>query len=278
MIIVDAGTSYKYGAYLADKSDATTLAAFNIFRKLAEIATGHKVHRLHTDGAFETGAWKTFCQQQGIHQEFTTPYSSAQNGLAEHAIRTTIDDIRTLLHDSNLGHSYWAEAAAYSIYTRNLIPSRRFPGRIPRESFLRKRQNISHLRIFGAKCWAKIPTIHGAQVTGGSKLDPRSAPCRFLGYATRTGNYKVQDTQTKCVYVSRDVIFEEGLPHRSLMSVGEKQQQIPLFDSDDLPLANIPATMDLDDTITEHLDNPNQSDQPITDTTVMPKTIPGKLR
>jgi hypothetical protein len=26
MIIVDAGTSYKYGAYLSDKSDATTLA------------------------------------------------------------------------------------------------------------------------------------------------------------------------------------------------------------------------------------------------------------
>ena len=31
MIIVDAGTSYKYGAYLHDKSDATTLAAFEIF-------------------------------------------------------------------------------------------------------------------------------------------------------------------------------------------------------------------------------------------------------
>ena len=39
-----------------------------------------------------------------------------------------------MLHDSGLGHSYWAEAEAYSIYTCNLIPSRHLPGKIPLES------------------------------------------------------------------------------------------------------------------------------------------------
>lgn len=43
MIIVDAGTSYKYGAYLADKSDSTTLAAFETFRAHAESFTGQKI-------------------------------------------------------------------------------------------------------------------------------------------------------------------------------------------------------------------------------------------
>ena len=43
MIIVDAGTSYKYGAYLSDKSDSTTLAAFEIFRARAETATRKKI-------------------------------------------------------------------------------------------------------------------------------------------------------------------------------------------------------------------------------------------
>ena len=61
----------------------------------------------------------------GIIHKFTAPYSSAQNGLAERVIRTTMDDVRTLLNDSGLSHSFWAEAAAYSIDTRNLIPSRR---------------------------------------------------------------------------------------------------------------------------------------------------------
>ena len=180
MIIVDAGTSFKYGAYLSDKSDPTTLEAFEIFRNRVETATGKKIRRLRTDNAFESAAWTDYCQRHGITHEFTAPYSSAQNGLAERAIRTTMDDVQTLLRNANFSHSYWAEAAAYSIDTRNLIPSRRHPGKIPSEAFSGKRQNVAHLRVFGAKCWAKLPTTHGVQVAAGSKLDPRSVECRLL--------------------------------------------------------------------------------------------------
>ena len=183
--------------------------------------------------------WIDFYRRHGITHEPSAPYSSAQNGLAERAIQTTIDDIRTLLRDSALGHSYWAEAAVYSIHTCNLIPSQRHPGKIPLELFTGKRQSVAHVRVFGSKCWAKIPTVHGAQVTGGSKLDPRSVECRLLGYTSGAGNYKVQDIATRHIYVSRDVIFEEGRPHRTLASVGEQQvpQQIllPLFDVDIVP-------------------------------------------
>ena len=226
MIIIDAGTSYKYGAYLHDKSDLTTLATFEIFRAQAETVTGKKIRRLRTDRAYELAAWGEYCQRNGITHEFTAPYSSAQNGLAERAIRTTIDDVRTLLRDSDLSHSYWAEAAAYSIDTRNLIPSRRHPGHIPLESFSGKRQGVAHLRVFGAKCWAKTPIAHG-----GSKLDPRSSECCLLGYATGSGNYKVQDIVSRRVFVSRDIVFEEGKPRRTSASVGE---QIPLFDANNM--------------------------------------------
>ena len=99
------------------------MTAFEAFWAQAEKTTGRKLRRLRADGAFNTGGWKDYCQQNGIVHELTAPYSSSQNGLAERAIRTTIDDVRTLLRDSGLSHSYWAEASAYSIYTRNLIPS-----------------------------------------------------------------------------------------------------------------------------------------------------------
>jgi hypothetical protein len=235
MPIVDAGTSFKHGAYLPDKSDLSTIAAFDVFRAKAEALTGRKIRRLRTDRAFESAAWETYCQKHGIIHEFTAPYSSAQNGLAERAIRTTMDDVRTLLNDSGLGHSYWAEAAAFSVDTRNMVPSRRHPGKVPLESFTGKRQSVSHFRVFGSKCWAKIPTLHGVQVTGGSKLDDRGVECRFLGYASGTGNYKVQDATSHRVFVSRDVIFEEGLPHRTSPAVGE---QIALFDTLDVETAD----------------------------------------
>ena len=54
MIIIDAGTSYKYGAFLSDKSDRTILAAFEIFHAYAETTTGKKIRRLRTDRAYTT--------------------------------------------------------------------------------------------------------------------------------------------------------------------------------------------------------------------------------
>jgi len=85
-----------------------------------------------------------------------------------------------------------------------------------------KQQDVSHLRVFGAKCWAKIPTVNGIQVTGGSKLDSRGVACRLLGYSSGHGNYKVQNIETCRVSVSRDTIFEEGHSHRTSPSVGEE--------------------------------------------------------
>ena len=259
-MIVDGGTSYKYGIYLPDKSDATTILAFDTFRTKAETITGKKIRRLRTDRAFESKAWEDYCQKHGIIHEFTAPYSSAQNGLAERAIRTTMDDVRTLINDSNLSHSYWAEAAAYSIDVRNLIPSRRHPGSIPAESFSGDRQSVAHLRVFGAKCWAKIPTALGV-----SKLDPRSTECRLLGYASGKGNYKVQDVQSRRVFVSRDVVFEEGQPRRTSASVGE--QTVPVFDTLTPPADNGPVTPDPphdDHGLTTALDQTDQTniDQP----------------
>jgi len=202
MPVVDAGTSYKHGAFLSDKSDASTIAAFDAFRAKAESLTGQKICRLCTDRAYESAAWEEYCQRHGIVHEFTAPYSLAQNGLAERAIRTTMDDVRTLLRDSGLPHSYWAEAAAFSIDTQNLILSHRHPGKIPLESFSGRHQDVSHLRTFGAKCWAKIPTMNGALISGGSKLDNRGIECRFLGYTSGRGNYKVQDLTSRRVFIS----------------------------------------------------------------------------
>lgn len=123
MVIVDAGTSYKSGGYLTDKSNESTILTFDAFQNRAETTTGKRLCHLQSNRAFNLAAWDGYCRWHGITPELTAPYSSAQNGLAEQAIRTTMDDVHTLLNDFNLGHSYWAKAAVYSINTQNLILS-----------------------------------------------------------------------------------------------------------------------------------------------------------
>lgn len=207
MIFVDSGTSFKAGEFLADKADETTVAAFDRYRRMAETQTGRKIKRVRADRAFAGEKWTKYCEEHGIILELTAPHSSAQNGLAERALHMTMEDTRALLSDSGLADRYWAEAASMSIFTRNLAPSSRHPGVVPAEAFSRHRQDVGFLRVFGSTCWAKKPTSGGVLVDGGSKLDDRSKKCVFLGYAG--SNYRVLD-QSGRVFVSRDVIFDEG--------------------------------------------------------------------
>lgn len=58
-------------------------------------------------------------------------------------------------------------------------------------------------------------------------LDECGVKCHFLGYTGGRGNYKVQGAESCWVFVSRDMIFEEGQPHRTSPIVGKN---IPLFD------------------------------------------------
>jgi hypothetical protein len=86
MPIIDVGTSYKHGAYLSDASTIATIAAFDVFRAKGEALSGRKIQQLRTDRAYDSLAWEEYCHSHSILHEFSAPYLSAQNGLAEHAI------------------------------------------------------------------------------------------------------------------------------------------------------------------------------------------------
>ena len=96
-----------------------------------------------------------------------TPYAHAQNGVAEQAIRTVIQSVRSLLFDAGLPKSLWAEAASCAVYVQEFIPSSRHPGVVPLECWMRRKQDISHLCPFRCVAYAQVP----AELVV-SKLDP----------------------------------------------------------------------------------------------------------
>jgi hypothetical protein len=234
MVFVDSGTSHKHTAYLPDKSDGSTIPAFDEYRVAAERQTGQKVKRVRTDNAFNSGKWDEYFKTHGIIHETTAPYSSAENGLAERAIRTITEDIRTLLDESGLPERYWAAAGACSTYGRNRMPSRRHPGKIPQESFDGRSVDVSHMRVFGSKCSAKVNIVNGHRVDGGSKFESRTIPATFIGYGTGAGNYILIDEHGK-QFESRNVEFDEGAPTRTL-DEGDR-----FWIPDDAPVDTVPS-------------------------------------
>jgi hypothetical protein len=81
--------------------------------------------------------------------------------------------------------------------------------------------------------------------------------CRLLCYALGGGNYKVQDIASHCVFISRDVVFEEGQPCRTSASVGEN---IPLFDTDIIQPPPTEARL-ADQQLPQHQPNPDHINQ-----------------
>jgi len=212
MVLVDGGSSMKFGYLLSHKTANLTLQVFTEFHLKAERVTGKKLQHVRVDLGHEwwNEKWDDYLRSHGIIKEGSTPYAHGQNGIAERAIRTIIGSIRCLLFDAGLSKSMWVEAAACSIYVQGFVPSNRHPGVVPLERWTGKKQDISHLHPFGCVAYAQVPTELVV-----SKLDPQSIKYIHIGYYGH-GTYKLYDPASRLVIKAWNVIFEEGLSHLTL--------------------------------------------------------------
>ncbi|GKF02593.1 putative ribonuclease H-like domain-containing protein, partial [Tanacetum coccineum] len=66
-----------------------------------------------------------FCGNKGIKQEYSTPRTPQQNGVAERMNKTLIEAARTMLADSLLPTTFWAEAVSTACYIFNRVLQRK---------------------------------------------------------------------------------------------------------------------------------------------------------
>ncbi|GJY19717.1 putative ribonuclease H-like domain-containing protein [Tanacetum coccineum] len=62
---------------------------------------------------------RDFCEKKGIKREFSVAINPQQNGVAERRNRTLIKAARTMLADSKLPTTFWAEAVNTVCYVQN---------------------------------------------------------------------------------------------------------------------------------------------------------------
>jgi hypothetical protein len=86
-----------------------TKTASEVLSKLQELDAfflnhyGYHIKTLRTDNGseFKNELFRSFCQENGILQQFTVPYSPQQNGVAERLNQTLLNSIRSMLTHSN---------------------------------------------------------------------------------------------------------------------------------------------------------------------------------
>ncbi len=134
----------------------------------------------------------------GVIIEFTAPYSSAANGMAERTLGIVFGTVRILLLEAKMSDGWWAEACDYVIKAGNLLPTSRHPGKVPEEEWSGKRQTVAHLRVWGSTCYMKIPAAKGH-----SKLSLHGQRVISLAWqgTAHTGFYWMMYLATKSLYL-----------------------------------------------------------------------------
>lgn len=207
VLFLDDHTNLLNLQLLATKDQA--LEAWCIVKAWWENHSGRtvKIFRSDNGGEFLSAVFTKALQQAGIARQLSAPYAHQQNGKAEHVIHTIKGRLLAMLETSDLPPSLWGEAVLTVYYLWNRTESKVLPpGKTPYELVNGKQPDLSHLRVFRACCFARIPSE--LQV----KLGPHSRPTIFVGYPEGTKGYRLRDKDTGVFYVVRDVIFDENLP------------------------------------------------------------------
>ncbi|GJX69771.1 zinc finger, CCHC-type containing protein [Tanacetum coccineum] len=101
-----------------------SVCIFFIWTCLAQMVENQndvKVKHIRTDNGteFRYHNLKSFCDEKGISQNFYSPYTPEQNGVAKRKNRTLIEVARTMLNGSVLSKHFWTDAVRTTCYTQN---------------------------------------------------------------------------------------------------------------------------------------------------------------
>ncbi|GKC48851.1 retrovirus-related pol polyprotein from transposon TNT 1-94 [Tanacetum coccineum] len=108
-----------------------------------------KVIRCDNGTEFKNKEMNQFCERKGIKREFSVARTPQQNGVAKRKNRTLIEAARTMLADSKLPTTFWAEAVNTACYVQNRVLVTKPHNKTPYELFLGRKPALGFMRPFG---------------------------------------------------------------------------------------------------------------------------------
>ncbi|GJW88717.1 putative ribonuclease H-like domain-containing protein [Tanacetum coccineum] len=101
-----------------------------------------------------------FCGSKGIKREYSNARTLQQNGVAKRKNKTLIEAARTMLADSFLSNTFWAEAVSTACYVLNRVLVTKPQNKTPYELMTGRTPIISYIRPFGCHVTILNTTDH----------------------------------------------------------------------------------------------------------------------
>ncbi|GJU27015.1 putative ribonuclease H-like domain-containing protein [Tanacetum coccineum] len=207
LVITDDFSRFSWVLFLRTKDE--TSGILKDFIRQIENQLNQKVKTIRCDNGteFKNRDIIELCGSKGIKREYSNARTLQQNGVAERKNRTLIEAARTMLADSFLPNTFWAEAVNTACYVLNRVLVTKPQNKTPYELITGKIPIISYIRPFGCH----VTILNTIDHLG--KFEGKSDEGFLVGYSLNSKAFRVYNLETKRVEENLHITFLENKPN-----------------------------------------------------------------
>ncbi|GJW96066.1 putative ribonuclease H-like domain-containing protein [Tanacetum coccineum] len=206
LVVTDDYSRFTWVFFLASK-DETSGILKNFITEIENLVDKKvKIIRCDNGTEFKNRVMNEFCGKKSIKREYSVARTPQQNGVAERRNRTLIEAARTMLADSKLPTTFWAEAVNTACYVQNRIIIVKSHNKTPYELFRGRTPALSFMRPFGCH----VTILNTLEHLG--KFDGKSDDGFFVGYSLTSKAFRVYNIRTRKVEENLHIRFLEDKP------------------------------------------------------------------
>ncbi|GJS20953.1 putative ribonuclease H-like domain-containing protein [Tanacetum coccineum] len=207
LVVTDDYSRFTWVFFLATKDE--TSGILKSFITGIENLVDHKVKviRCVNGTEFKNREINQFCEMKGILRQFSVARSLYQNGVVERRNMTLIEAARTMLANSKLPTTFWAEAVNTACYVQNRVLVVKPHNKTPYELFHGRTPTLSFMRPFGCP----VTILNTIDHLG--KFDGKADEGFFVGYSLNSKAFRVFNSRTRIVEENLHIRFSESTPN-----------------------------------------------------------------
>ncbi|GJV89079.1 retrovirus-related pol polyprotein from transposon TNT 1-94 [Tanacetum coccineum] len=207
---VKKGSTIELHSKLNKTSPSRSVCIFFIWTCLDQMVENQndvKVKQIRTDNGTEfiNHELESFYNEKGISQNFSSPVTPEQNGVAERRNKTLIEAARTMLVGSVLSKHFWTDEVKITCYTQNRSIIVKRYDKTSNEIFKERIPNISYFNVFGCPVFIHNHKDHLGKFN--AKADDRY----FLGYSSVSKAFRVYNIRRQQIEEIYHVTFNESM-------------------------------------------------------------------
>ncbi|GJX83996.1 putative ribonuclease H-like domain-containing protein [Tanacetum coccineum] len=207
LVVTDDYSRFTWVFFLATKDETSGILMSFITRIENLVDHNVKVIRCDNGTKFKNREMNQFCEMKGILRQFSVARTPQQNGVAERRNRTLIEAARTMLADSKLPTTFWAEAVNTACYVQNRVLVVKPHNKTPYELFHGRTPTLSFMRPFGCP----VTILNTIDHLG--KFDGKADEGFFVGYSLNSKAFRVFNSRTRIVEENLHIRFSESTPN-----------------------------------------------------------------